>query len=101
MLVETFQKLTRNPGMGAKAELTLQNWGNNLAVRVPAAVACEARLVRGQLVIVEAMDDRIVARPQGRLARMTIEQRVKAFDPKIHGGEAMRDAPRGVEFRSC
>ncbi len=85
--------------MGAKAELTVQNWGNNLAVRIPAAVAREARLVRGQPVIVEAMDGHIVVRPQGRLPRMTIEQMVKAFDPKIHGGEVMADAPRGVEFR--
>lgn len=85
--------------MGAKAELTLQNWGNNLAVRIPAAVARAARLVTGQPVTVEVVDDHLVVRPQGRLPRMTLEQMVKAFDPNVHGGEVMADTPRGAEFR--
>lgn len=85
--------------MGAKAELTVQNWGNNLAVRIPAAVARAARLVTGQPVTVEVVDDHLVVRPQRRLPRMTLEQMVKAFDPSVHGGEVMADAPRGAEFR--
>ncbi|MBD8524665.1 AbrB/MazE/SpoVT family DNA-binding domain-containing protein [Pseudomarimonas arenosa] len=85
--------------MSAKAELTVQNWGNNLAVRIPASVARAARLVRGQPVVVEAVDGNVVVRPQGGPPRMTLEQMVKAFDPKLHGGELMADAPRGAEFR--
>lgn len=85
--------------MSAKAELTLQNWGNNLAVRIPAAVARAARLVRGQPVVVEAVDGTVVVRPEGGPPRLTLEQMVKAFDPKLHGGELMADAPRGAEFR--
>jgi antitoxin MazE len=85
--------------MGTKAELTLQNWGNNLAVRIPASVARAARLVRGQPVIVEAVDGQVVVRPSGGPARMSLEQMVKAFDPQVHSGEIMADAPRGAEFR--
>lgn len=85
--------------MSAKAELTVQNWGNNLAVRIPASVARAARLVRGQSVVVEAVDGNVVVRPQGGAPRMTLEQMVKAYDPKLHGGELMADAPRGSEFR--
>lgn len=84
--------------MGIKADLTVQNWGNSLAVRIPAAVARSARLVRGQPVTVEAVDGQILVRPRGGPARMTLEQMVKAFDPKLHGGEMMADAPRGAEF---
>lgn len=84
--------------MGAKAELTVQNWGNSLAVRIPASLARAARLVRGQAVTIEASDGEIIVRPQGGPPRMTLEQMVKAFDPKIHGGELMADAPRGAEF---
>ena len=77
----------------------MQNWGNNLAVRIPAAVARAARLVRGQPVTVEAVDGQVLVRPLGGLPRMTLEQMVKAFDPNIHGGEEMMaDAPRGAEF---
>ena len=84
--------------MGAKAELTVQNWGNSLAVRIPASLARAVRLVRGQAVTIEANDGEIIVRPQGGPPRMTLEQMVKAFDPEIHGGELMADAPRGAEF---
>jgi antitoxin MazE len=85
--------------MGAKAELKVQNWGNNLAVRIPAPVARAARLKSGQQVTVEAVDGQIIVSPHGSLPRLTLEQMVKAFDAKIHGGEVMADAPRGKEFR--
>jgi antitoxin MazE len=40
-----------------------------------------------------------VVKPQGRAPRMTLAQKLKAFDPKLHGGEQMADAPVGKEFR--
>lgn len=85
--------------MSTKAELTVQNWGNSLAVRIPASVARAARLVRGQPVVVEVVDGHVVVRPQGGPPRMTLEQMVKAFDPEVHGGELIADGPRGAEFR--
>lgn len=85
--------------MSAKAELKVQNWGNNLAVRIPAAVARAARLVSGQPVTVEAVDGCIVVKPQGTAPRLTLAQKLKAFDPDRHSGELMADTPAGKEFR--
>jgi antitoxin MazE len=84
--------------MGIKAELTLQNWGNNLAVRIPSAVARAARLVSGQQVTIEAIDGNVIVRPQGRPPRLTLAQKLKAFDPELHGGELLADRAIGREF---
>jgi len=85
--------------MGAKAELKIQRWGNNLAVRIPSAVAKAARLVGGQEVTVEVVDGDVVVKARGRPARTSLAQKLKAFDPSLHGGEAMVDKPKGKEFR--
>lgn len=85
--------------MGVKAELKVQNWGNNLAVRIPSAVAKAARLASGQQVVVEVVDGNVVVKPQGRAPRTTLAQKLKAFDPRLHGGELTGDAPTGKEFR--
>jgi antitoxin MazE len=82
--------------MTAKAELTIQAWGNSLAVRIPARVARAARLVVGQPVSVELLDDAVMVRPTGK-PRLTLEQRLNAFDPAIHGGEAMITDRVGAE----
>jgi len=84
---------------GPKAELTLQNWGNSLAVRIPASVARAARLVRGQPGIVEAIEGPVVVRPAGGPARLTLALLINAYDPQRHGGEVVADSPRGAEFR--
>jgi antitoxin MazE len=74
--------------MGAQAELKVQSWGNNLAVRIPTAVARAARLVSGQPVRVEVVNGAVVVTPQGRPTR-TLAQKLRAFDPSAHGGEIM------------
>lgn len=84
--------------MGAKAELKVQHWGNNLAVRLPAAVAREARLVEGQEVSVEVIDGAVVVRPLARPPQLNLAQKLKVFDPERHGGECMAAAARGQEF---
>jgi hypothetical protein len=62
-------------------------------------VARAARLVRGQPVIVEAIDGDVVVRLSGGPARPTLEQSVKACNPQRHGGELLADSPREDEFR--
>ena len=74
--------------MTAKATLTVQAWGNSLAVRIPARVARAARLVVGQPVSVELTADAIVIRATGG-PKPTLEQKLKAFNPKVHGGETL------------
>lgn len=84
--------------MNAKAKLKVRNRGNSLAVRIPSAVAPAARLVHGQPVVVEAVDGGIGERPQSRPPRMTLSQKLRAFDPALHGGGLMADGAVGGEF---
>jgi antitoxin MazE len=74
-----------------KAEQTVQEWGNGLGVRIPAAVAKAAKFVRGLRVTVEVVDEGILVRPAAGKLKLTLAQKLKAFDPAIHGGEKMAD----------
>ena len=53
---------------------TLKRWGNSLAVRIPASVACEATLVEGQEVDVVALDGSITIRPHAAIRRFSRER---------------------------
>jgi antitoxin MazE len=75
----------------AEAVLDIKQWGNNLGVRLPAAVAREAHLHVDQRVRVSVEGDQVVITPVGA-SRFTLEQRLAAYDPKRHGGEQMATA---------
>lgn len=72
----------------AEAVLDLKQWGNNLGVRLPAAVAREAHLRVDQRVRVTVEGERVVITPI-EPASPTLEERLAQFDPARHGGEAM------------
>jgi antitoxin MazE len=72
----------------AEAVLDLKQWGNNLGVRLPAAVAREAHLHVDQRVRVSVEGDQVVITPVEN-SRLTLEQRLAAYDPRRHGGEHM------------
>ena len=78
------------------ATLTLQHWGNSLAVRIPAAVARSARFKVGQPVEVSAQDSNVLVKAIGE-PRLTLTQKLAAFDPVRHGGEAMATGRVGNE----
>jgi antitoxin MazE len=78
------------------ATLTLQMWGNSLAVRIPAAVARSARFKVGQPVEVFAQDSGVLVRRTGDV-QLTLAQKLAVFDPVRHGGEAMAAARMGKE----
>ena len=80
-----------------KVEQTVQAWGNGLGVRITAPVAKAARFARGLPVTVEVVGEGILVRPAARTAKLTLAQRLKAFDPALHGGEAMADGRIGRE----
>jgi antitoxin MazE len=82
--------------MSKSATLTLQQWGNSLAVRIPAAVARSARLKVGQPVEVSAQDSHVLVRALGE-PRLTLAQKLAAFDPNRHGGEVMATTRVGKE----
>jgi antitoxin MazE len=82
--------------MAKSATLTVQQWGNSLAVRIPAAVARSARFRVGQPVEVSAHDSNVLVRALGE-PKLTLAQKLAAFDPELHGGEAMATGPIGNE----
>ena len=71
-----------------EAVLDIKQWGNNLGVRLPAAVAREAHLRVDQRVRVSVEGDQVVITPIND-SRLTLEQRLAAYDAKRHGGEQM------------
>lgn len=78
------------------ATLTVQKWGNSLAVRIPAAIARSAHFHLGTLVELDAQDGSIIVKATGH-QKLSLDERLAAFDPKKHGGEAMAIQPIGVE----
>jgi antitoxin MazE len=74
--------------MTKSATLTVQQWGNSLAVRIPAAVARSARFRVGLPVEVSAQDCDVLVKALGE-PKLTLAQKLAAFDPELHGGEAM------------
>ena len=79
-----------------EATLYIKPWGNNLGVRIPAAVARAARLRAHQRVTLSVEGGRVVITPQHD-APLSLEARLALFDPALHGGEAMATAPVGAE----
>ena len=80
----------------SEAVLDIKAWGNNLGVRIPAAVARAAKLHANQRVKVSVEDGRVVITPQ--LDRvLSLTERLALYDPLMHGGEVMAYAPIGVE----
>ena len=80
----------------AEALLDIKHWGNNLGVRLPAAVARAARLHVDQRVRIEVEGGRVVITPL-RDEPLSLEQRLARFDPARHGGEAMATDAVGAE----
>lgn len=82
--------------MTKTALLTVQQWGNSLAVRIPAAVARSAKFTVGQPVEVSAQESNVMVRPIGA-PKLTLSQKLAAFDPVRHGGEVMPTVAVGNE----
>jgi antitoxin MazE len=72
-------------------------WGNGLGLRITAPIAKAARLSRGTVISMEVLDDGIMIRPVDRPRQQTLAQKLKAFDPKRHGGEVMASGRVGAE----
>lgn len=79
-----------------EAILDIKHWGNNLGVRLPAAVARAAHLHADQRVRIEVEQGRVVITPI-QDAPLTLEQRLARFDPERHGGEMMTTTEVGAE----
>lgn len=73
--------------------LDIKYWGNGLGVRLPAAIAREARLQADQRVRIFAEDGRVIIAPVDD-GHPTLEQRLARYDPNRHGGEVMAETER-------
>ena len=82
--------------MSKTAILSIQQWGNSLAVRIPAKVARSARFKVGQPVEVSAQDSNVLVRAIGE-PKLSLAQKLAAFDPDRHGGEVMATGRIGRE----
>jgi antitoxin MazE len=78
------------------ASLTVQKWGNSLAVRIPATIARSAHFHLGTTVELTLKEGGIIVRPTGE-QKLTLEERLKIFDPQKHSGEVMASGRVGVE----
>jgi antitoxin MazE len=68
--------------------LDIKHWGNNLGVRLPAAIAQAADLHADQRVSITVEGERVVITPI-RDEALSLAQRLTRFDPQRHGGEVM------------
>ena len=73
--------------------LDIKRWGNNLGVRLPAAIAREAHLHVHQRVRLSVAEGQIIITPVLD-EPLTLEQRLAYYDPDRHGGEVMITAQR-------
>lgn len=79
-----------------EAVLDIKQWGNNLGVRLPVAVAREAHLHVDQRVRISVAGGQVIITPVTDVP-LTLAQRLAQFDPARHGGEAMEGPLAGVE----
>jgi antitoxin MazE len=78
------------------AHLTLQRWGNSLAVRIPASVARSVGFSVGRPVEVTPHKSGVLVTAKGEV-RLSLAQKLALFDPELHGGEAIATARAGHE----
>lgn len=71
-----------------EVELDIKQWGNNLGVRLPAAIARESHLKAHQRVRISVSNGEIIIKPLTKTT-LTLEQRLALFNPSEHSGEAM------------
>lgn len=76
--------------------LNIKRWGNNLGVRLPAAVAGAAHLHEDQPVRITVEGDKVIIQPV-KDQPLTLEERLALYDPARHGGEVMVCPTLGAE----
>jgi antitoxin MazE len=78
------------------ATITVQKWGNSLAVRIPITMARSVHFDLGTPVELVVKEGGIIVRPSGE-RKMTLSERLNMFNPKKHGGEVLVSEPTGLE----
>lgn len=70
-------------------------WGNSLGLRLPKAVAAEARIGEGDTVEVSVMDGSIIVRPAQ--AAYSLHELVSKITPRNRHSETDWGKPKGIE----
>ena len=78
------------------AEQTIQQWGNGLGVRITAPIAKAAHIAQGTPIKVEVVEGGFFVRVSGK-PKLSLAQKLKQFDPEVHGGEVMPAGRVGKE----
>jgi antitoxin MazE len=78
------------------AEQTVQAWGNGLGLRITAPIAKAAHVARGTPIKVEVVEGGFFVRVSGK-PKLSLAQKLKQFDPQMHGGEVMSSGLVGKE----
>lgn len=89
-------KSTNQSVKNLSASLTVQQWGNSLAVRIPAAIARSARFSVGQPVEVSVENATVIVKSVGT-PKLSLAQKLALFDSHAHGGEVMATSRLGAE----
>jgi len=76
-------------------ETNINQWGNDLAVRLNKVVAGIVGVAEGTPVHIHAERGRIVIEAVER--RPTLDEMLASFEPSRHGGEAMAFSPAGAD----
>jgi antitoxin MazE len=80
----------------SETTLDIKRWGNSLGVRLPAAIAKAANLHVDQRVHISVEGGRVVIEP-AETGRLTLAERLAAYDVSLHGGEVMVTQQLGAE----
>jgi antitoxin MazE len=79
-----------------EAAVKIKRWGNGLGVRLTSHVARAAGLRADTLVSVSVEGSRIIIEPAAP-RKLTLAEKLAAFDPKKHGGEFAVSGRVGAE----
>lgn len=82
--------------MRTETVLDIKQWGNNLGVRLPRAVASAAHLHCNQRVKIVVEKGRVIISPVAETP--TLAEMIASFDPARHGAEVMITEPVGAEI---
>lgn len=77
--------------------LTISAWGNSHGIRLSRELMQKLGITPGtplQATVVAKGRLELRAVPQ----RPSLQDKLAAFDPQVHGGELLQDAPQGAEF---
>ena len=79
-----------------ESTLKIKTWGNGLGVRITSHVARAAGLQADTEVTLTVEEGRLVIEPKTK-RKLTLAEKLKAFDPKKHGGEFVVSGRVGAE----